>query len=416
MATKYWIGRAASVAQITKVVFSSIVSTNTYSVTINGKTVSAVAASTSLGDLIDALVNAWNSSAEPEHREMVAARREDPTLSGLQLTAINSGVPCTVTASATTGTATVTQPTAASGPNFWNVAGNWQGGSLPSAADDIIVRDSDVSILYGLADTNNYASLTIDATFTGQVGLPDRNASGYPEYRTTLLTLGTGSAIAINLGYGVGAFTSRCRIDVQSSNVTYTLSGSGTNSTQAYAFELRNPGSGSTVRVYAGSLAISSSSSGNVSTLDVIKGTTQGVSASSNVAVNVQSTITVGTIEVYGANLLLEGPTTTLIAREQARVTVAKAATAATVKVSSQALVNWDSSGGITTKLHVEQQGTIDFGRVGTSKTIAACDMFASGTLLDPLDNCTFTAGVVLQACRIADVSLDLGVGITING
>jgi hypothetical protein len=59
MATKYWVGRAASVTQITKVVFSSIVSTNTYSVTINGKTVSAVAASTSLGDLIDALVGHW---------------------------------------------------------------------------------------------------------------------------------------------------------------------------------------------------------------------------------------------------------------------------------------------------------------------------------------------------------------------
>lgn len=416
MATKYWIGRAASVAQITKVVFSSIVSTNTYSVTINGKTISATAASTSLGDLIDALVNAWNSSAEPEHREMTAARREDPTLSGLQLTAINSGVPITVTASATTGTATVTQPTAASGPNFWNVAGNWQGGSLPSAADDIVVRDSDVSILYGLTDTNNYASLTVDATFTGTIGLPDRNQSGYPEYRTTLLTLGTGSAITVNLGYGVGAFTSRLRLDVQGSNVTYTLQGAGTNGTAAYPFELRNPGSGSTVRVYAGGLAISSSTSGNVSTLDVIQRLGSGIGTSQNVAVNVQSNITVTTAEVYGAAVLIEGAVTTLIAREQARVTVAKAAAAATVKVSSQALINWDSSGGITTKLHVEQQGTIDFGRVGTTKTIAACDMFAGGTLLDPLDNCTFTAGVVLQACRIADVSLDLGVGITING
>lgn len=412
MATKYWIGRAASVAQITKVVFSSIVSTNTYSVTINGKSVSVTATSTSLGDLIDALVNAWNSSAEPEHREMTAARREDPSLSGLQLTANTAGLPITVTASATTGTATVTQPTSASGPNFWSAAANWSGGTLPAAADDIVVRDSSVSILYGLTDTNNYASLTIDASFTGQVGLPDQNPSGYPEYRTTFLTLGTGSALTITLGNGVGTFSDRIRIDVQSSNVTCSIVGAGFQGSVQYPFEIRNPGAGSTVRAYAGGLAISAASSGSVSTLEII----QRDGIQNPPSVNVQSNITTTTITIYGGVLLLEGAVTTLVAREQARVTVAKAAAAGTVKVSSQALVNWDSSGGITTKLHVEQGGTINFGRVGTTKTVAACDLFASGTLLDPLDKVTFTAGVVLQACRIGDVTLDLGVGVTVNG
>jgi hypothetical protein len=412
MATKYWVGRAASVAQITKVVFSSIVSTNTYSVTINGKTVSAVAASTSLGDLIDALVNAWNSSAEPEHREMVAARREDPTPSGLQLTGINPGVPSTVTAAATTGTATVTQPAVASGPNFWNVAGNWLGGSLPAAADDIVIRDSSVSILYGLTDTNNYASLKIESSFTGTVGLPDTNAVGYPEYRSTRLTLGTGSAIVVDLGYGVGAFSGRIRLDVQGSNVNYTVSGAGSNFGAAFPFELRNPGAGSTVRVYAGGVLVNSSTTGTVASLDVIQRDT--VAAAPQVSIMPEITCT--TIEVYGGTLLLEGSATTLIARERAEVTVARAAAVATVKVSSQARINWDSSGGITTKLHVEQAGTIDFGRVGTSKTVAACDLFAGGALHDPLDNITLTAGVVLQACRISDVTIDLGVGVTING
>jgi hypothetical protein len=412
MATKYWVGRAASVTQITKVVFSSIVSTNTYSVTINGKTVSAVAASTSLGDLIDSLVNAWNSSAEPEHREMVAARREDPTLSGLQLTGINPGVPSTVTAAATTGSATVTQPAVASGPNFWNVAGNWLGGSLPAAADDIVVRDSSVSILYGLTDTNNYASLKIESSFAGTVGLPDTNAVGYPEYRSTRLTLGTGSAIVVDLGYGVGAFSGRIRLDVQGSNVTYTVSGAGSNFGAAFPFELRNPGAGSTVRVYAGGVLVNSSTTGTVAALDVIQRDTVAAAPQ----VSIMQEITCTTIEVYGGTLLLEGSATTLIARERAQVTVAREAAVATVKVSSQARINWDSSGGITTKLHVEQAGTIDFGRVGTSKTVAACDLFAGGSLHDPLDNITLTAGVVLQACRISDVTIDLGVGVTING
>ena len=412
MATKIWIGKAASVAQITKVVFSSIVSTNTYSVTINGKTVSAVAASTSLGDLIDALVNAWNSSAEPEHREMVAARREDPTLSGLQLTGTTAGLPSTVTASATTGTATVTEPTAASGPNFWSVAANWSGGTLPAAADDIIVRDTDVSILYGLTDTTNYASLTVDSSFTGTIGLPDLNPAGYTEYRTTLLTLGTGSAITVTLGNGVGSFSGRIRLDVQGSNVTYTVNGAGTQGSVQYPFELKNPGSGSTVRAYAGGVVVSSSTTGNVATLDIIQRDT----IQNPPSVNIKSEITTTTITIYGGALLVEGAATTLVAREQARVTVAKASAIGTVKVSDQAVINWESSGGITTKLHVEQGGKIDFGRVGTTKTIAACDLYATGALLDPLDKLTFTAGVVLQACRLADVTLDLGVGITVNG
>jgi hypothetical protein len=412
MATKYWVGRAQSVAQITKVVFSSIVATNTYSVTINAKTVSVTATGTSLGDLIDALVNAWNSSAEPEHREMVAARREDPTLSGLQLTATVAGVPCTVTASATTGTATVTEPTVASGPNFWNVAGNWLGGSLPAAADDIVVRDSSVSILYGLTDTNNYASLKIESTFTGTVGLPDTSSTGYPEYRTTRLTLGTGSAIAVDLGYGVGSFSSRIRLDLQGSNVTYTVSGAGSNFGAAYPFELRNPGAGSTVRVYAGGVVVNAASSGSVATLDVIQRDSAAVAPS----VSVDSTITCTTVRVNGGTLLLEGSATTLTARERAQVTVARAGAVGTVRVGGQANINWDTSGGVTTKLFVEQNGTIDFGRVGTARTVAACDMFANGTLKDPLDTVTFTAGIVLQSCRLGDVDLDLGVGITVNG
>ncbi len=229
MATKYWTGRAASVAQVTKVVFSSIVATNTYTVTINGKSVTVTATSTSLADLVELLINAWGSSVEPEHQEMVAAERLDPTLSGLQLTAVNPGVPITVSASASTGTATVTDPTAASGPNFWNVAANWDGAALPSASDTLIIRDTDVSILYGLTDTNNYAQIDIEASFTGAIGLPVTNENGYPEYRTRFLTLGSGSAITINIGYGNDRFPERVYLDVVGSNATITVFGSRGN-------------------------------------------------------------------------------------------------------------------------------------------------------------------------------------------
>jgi hypothetical protein len=412
MAKRYWTGRAASTTQVTKVVFSLVTIGATYSVTINGKSVSYTAATAVLGDLIDALVAAWSSSAEPEHQEMTAARREDPTLSGLQLTGNTAGVPYTVTASATSGTATVTTPTTASGPNFWNVAANWDGSTLPTTADDLILRDTDVSVLYGLTDTTNYASISIEASYTGAVGLPDTNALGYPEYRSTFLTLGTGSAITVNLGYGDGSYASLIRLNTNASNTTLTVFGATSNTSSSYPIELKNPGTGSTARIYGGGVKFDATTSGVLATLDVIERSNSGATP----VVRCTDLVTVTTATCYGGRVLLEATVSTLVARENAIVTIAKAAAAATVKTSSNAIVYWESSGNITTKLHVEANGTIDFSRVGTTKTVAACDLYRSGVLLDPIDKVTFTTGVVLMACRLADVTLDLGVGVTING
>ena len=409
MATGYFIGKAASVAQVTKIVYSSIVATDTYSVTINGKTVSYVALSTSLGDLIDALVSAWNSSAEPEHQEMVAARREDPTLSGLQLTG-RGGVPSTVSAGATTGTATVTTPTAASGPNFWNVAANWLGSVLPSAADTVIVTNSAVDILYGLTDTTNYAILIIEASYQGAIGLPETNSNGYPEYRTRRLTLGTGSAINVQIGYGTGNHASRLYLDLQGSNATMTVCGSNANTFSGYPIQIIGTASGSTANVYGGSVQFDSSSTSIVTTLNII----EEAGAQTRPDVRLTDKVTSVTVTCIGGSLLLEGSTTTLIARDSAKVSVAKAAAAANVTVSNRAQVDWETSGGITTKLIVQPLGIANFGNVGTAKTVAACDAYSGADIRDPNAKVTWTTGVVLIGCRIADVDIDLGLGFTI--
>jgi len=412
MATKYWVGRAARVAQVSKIVFSSVTVSATYTITINGKSVSVVAATTVLADLVALFAGAWSSSAEPEHQEVTLAGRFDPTLSGVQLTCNTTGVDFTVSASATSGSATVTTPTAASGPNFWNVAGNWSGSTLPSAADDLVLSNSDVSILYGLTDTTSYASLTIDASYTGTIGLPSKNERGYPEYRTQHLTLGSGSAITVTIGNGIGSFSPMIKLDFGASNVTYTQVGSSSSAfgTSSSAIELRTSSSASTYRVYGGSLSVVSGSTATITTLDVIRRDQSNIP---NVVTS--NAITITTATVIGGNVKISGPCTTLVARDGSEVTTAQASAAATVRVGSRARIGWESSGGITTKLFVEAFGIIDFGRVATSKTIAACDLYASGAILDPLNIATFTNGIVLQACRLADVTLDVGIGVTIN-
>lgn len=410
MATKTFTGRASSVAQVTKVVYNTITTGQTYSVTINGKSISHVATSGTLADLIDALVNLWNSSAEPEHQELIAARREDPTLSGLQLTGRTAGVPCTVTAAATTGTATVTEPTAASGPKFWNIAANWSGAALPSAADDLVIEDYSGDILYGLTDTNNYASLTVKASFTGSIGLPAVNQSAYPEYRTQRLTLGSGSALAVDIGFGVGQGSGRIRLDVNASDTALTVHKTGTGGVSGESsLDLIDLGSGSAVKIYGGSVKIDSSAIG---TADVYSQST-AFGSSSEARLDLGSS-TVTTLTVFGGSVVVGGNVTTLVARTRCSVLVERAAAIGTVKVSEQAVVDWRSSGGISTTLDVESGGDVRFGSVATTKTVAACKLFAGGSLSDPMGKVTWTAGVVLQGCRIQDVTVDLGLGYTL--
>lgn len=407
MATRFWTGRAASVAQVTKVVFSSIVATNTYSVTINGKTVSTVATSTSLTALVTALINAWGASAEPEHQEAVASEMLNPTLEGLRLDAVTPSNPMTITAAATTGSATVTVVTAASGPTFWKLAGNWDGGTLPGAADVLILEDFSGDILDGLTDTVNYATIEIRASFTGTIGRPSTNPQGYPEYRTQRLTLSNGAATtALLIGYGNGAGSGSMRFDFLTSTINATIQKAAQTSDDGYAVDVSGVDGGSW-HVYGGRVRLVSSI---VPLLNVIKSRTSQLDP----YVYSDATNTLTAVNVYGGEAILEGACTTLQVREQASVWLERAASCVNVTVSDNAVIYDNSTGAISTMLTVENQGLIDFGSVATAKTIAACKIHAGGSIQDPWDRVTWTTGIQLQACRIADVSIDTGVGITI--
>ena len=414
MATKYWQGRAASVAQITKVAYSAVTIGVTYRVAINGKVIEYAATTTTLSDLVDALVELWNASAEPEHQEMTAAPHYSSgvTYDGLKLTANTAGVPITVTAS-TDGapTATVSDDTAASGPNFWNDADNWNGAALPAAGDTLIIADTAVSILYGLTDTTNYARIDIDASFTGSIGLPATNANSYPEYRTRYLTLGDGlGSITVNIGSGTGAHPSRCYIDFANATVTLTVLDGAANQLD-YPMEFLNLGSSSTAQVFGGGVLFDDSTTGTISSIKVVNRS----GTRSQPRIETTSAVTTTTVEVYGGTATLYGSGTTLKARDGAIVTVAGAAAFPNVTVSGRAEILWESSGGIATMLTVQAEGKIDFGRTSSTKTVAACDIYATATVLDSLDIITWTAGIDLVGCRLKDVTLDLGVDIRIS-
>lgn len=416
MATVQFTGRAAAVAQVTKVIFSSIVATNTYSVTVNGKTISAVASGTSLSDLLDALIAAWGSSAEPEHRALTAEYHYNTSsvLDGLKLTATKAGVPWTITAAATTGSATPTDETPASGPNFFNDGANWSGGSMPSAGDTLELIDSSVSILYGLTVTTNFAALKIYASYTGQIGLPATNVDGYPEYRTRFLTLGDGTgSIAITIGEGVGNHSPAIRINANDAATTLVVYDGQSNSTN-YPIELYDLKSTSTAVVYGGAVLLDDSTTGTIASLKVMARN----GSRTKPKVKTTSRITVTACEAYGqgSEIELNGNGTTLVVRDSAKVIARSAAAIATVTVSGRGVVSWQSSGGMSTKLNLQSNGEIDFSEHVGSKTIAACDVAVGGKLKDPFKVVTWTSGLILQdGARLSDVTLDLGPGVTIT-
>jgi hypothetical protein len=102
----------------------------------------------------------------------------------------------------------------ATGPNFWDNLDNWDTGAAPTSADDVYVDNTDISILYNIDWANtipsNFATLFIGQNFTGQIGLPNRNSSGYVEYRQQYLQV---YPTVVTIGRGDGGGSGRIKLD-----------------------------------------------------------------------------------------------------------------------------------------------------------------------------------------------------------
>lgn len=205
MAINQWRGDAQDVSQIsTFTVAGTPAGGDTISVTTNRKVVTytliggdtAITAAAALYALVSA-------SAIAEIQEVSWSYIVGAALfTGSSQTA---GVPFTITASAT-GTTTITAatPTAATGHNNYDEPKNWSLGTAPTGADDVVI-DGGSDLLYG---AGTIAGLTIDirGTFINGMGLPERNALNYYEYRNRYITL---NSATVKIGSGTGAGSSR---------------------------------------------------------------------------------------------------------------------------------------------------------------------------------------------------------------
>ena len=246
MATTRWIGQAQAVAQVDTVTIANTWAQNdTATLTINGKDlVITIGTLVTTDQVATTIKQAWenetltdtSASYTPadggqdfaEHSEITAT----VAASVVTLTHDTLGVPFTLTvteATAGTGTATEATATAATGPNFWDNIDNWDTGAKPTAADDVVIDDTSVSILYALTEVLTVPTLTIGSGFTGTIGLPKTNPAGYLEYREDYLTISF-TTITIggdNIGQIGGNGSSRIKIDVGAVQTAVVVNSTG---------------------------------------------------------------------------------------------------------------------------------------------------------------------------------------------
>ncbi len=242
MATCNWLSRAAARAQVSTIQVTAYHVGTTYTLTCNGKSVSTIAAG-SVNATATALALAWNNSTITEMTEVTALAATDTiTFSG-----DTAGATFTITKSVSGGTGTlgsVTEVTAATGPNNWNDANNWDGGAVPITGDDVNADLSLGSIKTGLDQSAvTLATLYIFSSVANQqtiIGLPKQNVSGYTEYRDDYLKISATAhridtdSTQIKINFGSVATAGEVRRTGQSQNGIPSVLLKGTNVSNAF--------------------------------------------------------------------------------------------------------------------------------------------------------------------------------------
>lgn len=199
MATKYWRGLAAAVAQVGTVAITAGDAATTYRLLINGLIIASFTGNATPNTIAAGLVTAWNASVHPYKLGIVASGATTPlTLTG------PAGMPFTVTTAVSGGAGTIgayTAVTAATGPNFFDNVLNWSDSVVPVSTDTVIFRDNAINLCWNI-DQNaiDLTALNIEQSYTGRIGLPIGSvaqsadgltaAAGVQEYRTTYFRIG----------------------------------------------------------------------------------------------------------------------------------------------------------------------------------------------------------------------------------
>ncbi len=379
MAVVLWRGDAPAVAQVSTATITGYDAATTYSVIINGKSVSTVGTGGSVTTTAVALLALLQASTIPEFLEVTWTNPSGAIITG---TALTAGVPFTATSDDSGGTGVFgafSTTTTSSGPNDWSVALNWSGAAVPVNSDDVYIGNN-IPIYYGLAQSAvNLTSLTFLETFSSDVGLPLLNPSGYSEYRPTRLAIGAAT---------ITTYSTSGRIRLDPGSHTTTINGYNTGSaSDTAAFDTTGSGSTYTLNLLKGSYAVAIEPS-QTATLGTVR-----IGYISNVGGDVTlilgSGCTTTTVNQEGGVLTMYAGATTLTMIGGTATTIGAGAFT-TMTVQGGSTVYHRSTGTITT-LNVYPGATADFSLDLRARTVTNCTVYSGGSLIDPEKTVTFT-------------------------
>jgi hypothetical protein len=412
VSTVIWRGGAQSVPQVNTVTLGGTVTVgSTFSVTVNGKTLTVTAATTSAADAAAALRELIAGSAEGEFQELSA------TVAGpvVTLTGPDDGRPFTQTSGAggagapTCVTATAT---AGSGPNDWGVPANWGTGAVPVNGDDVAFDGtSQEDCRYGLDQhLVTLASLTVSGGYNGTVGLPPVNEDGgYPEYRGQYLRIGVNPGVA-NVGEGDGGGPALFRLDTGAVALTLNLfSGTATWKGANGATVVNRSGGTLGVAAAAGESAA-------LNRLNVLAPAAGGVFGTpapggGSQDVTVGAGVTLATLEQAGGSVLCAASVTT-VTLDGGTLTLVDAAAVTNGPAVRGGTVNWNSTGSLGTAA-VFGGAKLDASGDLRAKAAAAVLLYRGATYLDPNQVVSNVCTVRTVGCKIADVTWDGGADAT---
>lgn len=302
MATIYWRGDVSAVSQVTTLTVTGTGSSSaTLTVTINGKAVGVAVVNTQTDEATAALLYAALVASDvAEFNEFTWSYDEGNSPTVVTGTGATPGLPIVITGSTAGGqTVTPADTTDATGPNDVGAAANYVGGSLPTNGDDLVVTGTSSSLLYNLdaLASVTLASITVDASFTGEIGLPLYNAAGgYREYRPRYLQSNGNPTVTI--GQGVGGGSGRIFIDATGGTGTVTVVATGTRlAADVPAVNLHDLGSGAVVNVAGGDVGVAAEA-GQTATVTTLRLPAADVAVPP--AVHLGAGATVGTVDMDG--------------------------------------------------------------------------------------------------------------------
>lgn len=414
MANNTWLGRAAAIKNIVTITLNGVdgdwLTAETITLTINGKDLVLTIGTTSTREqIILDLVDMWNGEDAnndesrsttgnllPEFNAVTAAVGSATNI--MTLTGDTEGVPFTLTNATDSVSGTISQATsqAATGPNDANNANNWSNAAVPANGDNVFIENSSVSLLYNLGAFSavTLTSLTIDSTFTGDIGLPGTNAAlGYPEYLEQYLTIG---ATTISIGEGEGTGSGRIKINTGSVQTALTVFGSGSSSESGFGAVIwKGTHASNTVRLTGNADFQSAMLGGEAATIATLTMSDSSTAALGNVTLTTLSM-------ADGCTCSIETAATT-ITNEGGDLTITGTAAYGTITLVS-GTVTYHSSGTITTLTMGGTAASATFTTDGDnrSRTITNATIGSGSTITDPAQTITFTNNIARGSTAVS--------------